>query len=57
MLAGLTSLGTTLKITQITAAEFQTELAAFISADGALTTRREARCKRRPMSSMRRMML
>ena len=43
MLAGLTSLGTTLGITQITAASFQTKLNEFIAADGIFNAARSAR--------------
>ena len=42
MLAGLTLLGTTLKITQITPAEFEADLTAFINADNDFNTGRSA---------------
>ncbi len=43
MLAGLTSLGSTLKITQITPAEFQAELNAFVTGDGDFNAARSAK--------------
>jgi hypothetical protein len=43
MLAGLTSLGTTLKITQITPAEFEAELNAFVTGDGDFNAARSAK--------------
>ena len=43
MLAGLKILGTTLKITQITPAQFQTDLTAFVSADDAFNAARSSR--------------
>lgn len=43
MLAGLTSLGTTLKITQVTPVEFQAELNAFIAGDGDFNAARSAK--------------
>ena len=43
MLAGITSLGTTLGITQITPASFESALDAFIAADGAFNAGRSAR--------------
>ena len=43
MLAGLKALGTTLKITQITPAQFQTDLTAFVNADNAFNAARSAR--------------
>lgn len=43
MSSGLVSLGTTLKITQITPAQFQTDLTAFVDADNAFNAARSAR--------------
>ena len=43
MLAGLKSLGTILKITQITPAQFQTDLTAFVSADDAFNAARSSK--------------
>ncbi len=43
MLSGLTQLGAALKITQITPAEFQAELSAFVTADGEYNAARSAK--------------
>ena len=43
MLAGLKALGTTLKITQITPAQFQTDLTAFVNQDNSFNAARSAK--------------